>query len=212
MATPARARRRTYTSWGSSAKSAGDIEFAGRRPETSAQRHMTLATGQCNMRGMDKKIAAGLALIAKTNHRKKLLAIAENADKQGVAIVAEQARLRFDALVAEDASDPIVPAWESMIQTSEKTLGHRHNYARRMIENRVKAGYSRREAIAEALTGWALSPKPTEGFLAMVKAGSLSNSGEALVVRFADAFPASVVAAAQRRLDDARRGAFNNLA
>ena len=89
---------------------------------------------------------------------------------------------KFDALVAEDASDPIVPAWDNMIQTSEKFLGHRHNYARRMIENRVKAVYTRRDAIVEALTGWALSPKPTEGFLATVKAHNLDISGEVLVV------------------------------
>lgn len=57
-----------------------------------------------------------------------------------------------------------------------------------------------------------MNPKPTDGFLAMVKAHSLDTSGEALVVKFADAFPLSVVAAAQRRLDNARRGAFDNLA
>jgi hypothetical protein len=81
-----------------------------------------------------------------------------------------------------------------------------------MIESRVNAGYTRRDAIVEALTGWALSPKPTQGFLAMMKAHSLEFSGEALVVRFKDAFPPTVVAAAERRLDNARRGAFKNLA
>jgi hypothetical protein len=161
---------------------------------------------------MEKKIAAAFALIAKTTDRKKLLDIAANADTQGFAIVAAEARTRFDALVAEDASDPIVPAWDNMIQTSEKFLGHRHNYARRMIENRVKAGYTRRDAIVEALTGWALSPKPTKGFLAMMKAHNLDISGEVLVVKFAEAFPLAAVAAAKRRLDDAHRGAFNNLA
>jgi hypothetical protein len=64
----------------------------------------------------------------------------------------------------------------------------------------------------EALTGWALSPEPTEGFLAMVKAGTMETSGEALVVKFADAFPLTVVAAAKRRLDNAHRGAFKNMA
>ena len=162
---------------------------------------------------MEKKIAAAFALIAKTTDRKQLLDIAANADKQGVTIVAQGlARTKFNALVAEDASDPIVPAWHHMIEASERFLGHRHNYARRMIENRVKAGYARRDAIVEALTGWALSPKPTEGFLAMVRADTLHTSGEALIVRFADAFPPSVVVAAKRRLDDARRGAFNNMA
>jgi hypothetical protein len=161
---------------------------------------------------MEKKIAAAFALIATTNDRKKLLDIAANADKLGITSVADAARAKFDKLVADDASDPIVPAWDSMIQTSEGFLGHRHNYARRMIENRVKAGYTRRDAIVEALTKWALDPKPTAGFLAMMKAHNLDISGEALVVKFADAFPATVVAAAERRLDDARRGAFNNMA
>jgi hypothetical protein len=96
---------------------------------------------------MDKKISAAFAAIAKTTDRKNLLEIAANADKRGVAIVAEEARARFDALVAEDASDPIVPAWDNMIQTSERFLGHRHNYARRMVETRVKSGYTRRDAI-----------------------------------------------------------------
>ena len=39
----------------------------------------------------------------------------------------------------------------------------------------------------------------------MVKAGTIETSGEALVVKFADAFPLTVVAAAKRRLDDAPR-------
>ena len=37
----------------------------------------------------------------------------------------------------------------------------------------------------------------------MTKAHSLHTSGEALVVKFANAFPLTVVAAAKRRLDDA---------
>jgi hypothetical protein len=161
---------------------------------------------------VENKIAAAFALIAKTTDRKQLLDIAANADKQGVTIVAEGARTKFNALVAEDASDPIVPAWNHMIAASERFLGHRHNYARRMIENRVRAGYARRDAIVEALTGWALGARPTEGFLAMLRADTLHTSGEALIVRFADAFPPTVVVAAKRRLDDARRGAFNNMA
>ena len=113
---------------------------------------------------MEKKIAAAFALIAKTTDRKQLLDIAANADKQGVTIVAQEARTKFNALVAEDASDPIVPAWHHMIEASERFLGHRHNYARRMIENRVKAGYARRDAIVEALTGWLLARSPLRAF------------------------------------------------
>ena len=96
---------------------------------------------------MEKKIAAAFALIAKTTDRKKLLDIAANAEKQGVATVAGEARAKFKALVAEDACDLIVPAWNNMIQTSEKVLGHRHHRARRMIEDRVNAGCTRRDAI-----------------------------------------------------------------
>ena len=69
---------------------------------------------------------------------------------------------RFDC-VGRLLAIRFVPAWRDMTESSERFLGHRHNYARRMIENRVKAGYTRRDAIVEALTGWALSPKPTEG-------------------------------------------------
>ena len=161
---------------------------------------------------MNKKIEAAFALIARTTDRRKLLDIAANADRLGVANVAEGARAKFDKLVAEDASDPIVPAWDDMIESSERALGHRHNFARRLIETRVKAGYTRRDAIVEALTKWALDPKPTAGFRAMVKADTLDTSGEAMVIKFADAFPLMVVTAAKDRLEDARRGAFNAVA
>jgi hypothetical protein len=67
---------------------------------------------------MDKKIAAAFALIAKTTDRENLLEIAAKADNHGIAIVAEEARAKFDALVAEDSSDPIVPTWDNMIQRS----------------------------------------------------------------------------------------------
>ncbi len=160
---------------------------------------------------MNKKIADAFALIARTTDRRKLLDIAANADRQGVASVADEARAKFDKLVAEDASDPIVPAWDDMIETSERALGHRHNFARRLIESRVKAGFTRRDAIVESLTKWAVDPKPTAGFLAMVKADNLNVSGEALVVKFADAFPLTVVTAAKHRLEDARRGAFSSM-
>jgi hypothetical protein len=74
---------------------------------------------------MEKKIADAFALIAKTTNRKDLLAIATNAEAQGFESVVSEARTKFDLLVAEDAGDPIVPAWDSMIKTSEKFLGHR---------------------------------------------------------------------------------------
>ncbi len=161
---------------------------------------------------MNKKIADAFALIARTTDRRKLLDIAANADKQGVASVADGARAKFDELVAADAGDPIVPAWDDMIETSERALGHRHNFARRLVESRVKAGVRRRDAIIESLTKWALDPKPTAGFLAMVKVDKLDISGEALVIKFADAFPLMVVTAAKDRLEDARRGAFSTMA
>jgi hypothetical protein len=40
---------------------------------------------------------------------------------------------------------------------------------------------------------WALSPKPAEGFLAVVKAHNRDMSGKAIVVQFADALPVTVV-------------------
>ena len=161
---------------------------------------------------MNTKIAAAFALIARTTDRRKLLDIASNADKQGVASVADGARAKFDELVAEDAGDPIAPAWDDMLAAGERALGHRHNFARRLIESRVTAGFTRRDAIVESLTKWALDPKPTAGFLAMLKADNLETSGEALVIKFAEAFPLTVVTAARRRLEDARRGAFDTLA
>ena len=74
-----------------------------------------------------------------------------------------------------------------------------------MIESRVMAGCTRRAAIVESLTKWALDLKPTAGFRAMPEGRRCGHQRGSARDQICRGFPLTVVTAARRRLDDARR-------
>jgi hypothetical protein len=67
-----------------------------------------------------------------------------------------------------------------------------------------RASYTRRKIAAKGaiatLTDWALDPKVTPGFEALIQSNAARFTGEFVVVEFADRFPADAVEAARKKL------------
>jgi hypothetical protein len=138
------------------------------------------------------------AWIAGCGDRAKLASFADNADKQGRLDLRDEALKRIWTIEGLDYSDPLHRDFHEMLAAYEYFLQKKHG-------KKIRAAYTWRKlankGVEKTLEDWAVSPKSTEGFTRLVEAGLARYTGECVVVRHADRFPAAVVVAAKKRLE-----------
>ena len=123
----------------------------------------------------------------------------ENAKRLGRSDVSQQAFRRLCQLEGKNHTDPIVTGCRGALAALEETFRQKHGKA-------YKANYTRQKLARvgeiQCLSDWALKKRETEGFKMLVEAGLADQTGEYVVVMNEARFPASVVAAARKRLAD----------
>jgi len=112
--------------------------------------------------------------------------------------IANACRIRIYELSGRDYEDPIERRLWQAVTAYEETLREKHG-------RKQQASYTRRKIVdkgaLQTLTDWALDPKVTPGFEALVAADAAKFTGEYIVVEHAERFPAAAVRAAQSKLE-----------
>lgn len=112
--------------------------------------------------------------------------------------IANACRIRVYELSGTDYEDPIERRLWQAVTAYEETLLEKHG-------RRQLASYTRRKIAdkgpLQTLTDWALDPKVTPGFEALVAANAAKFTGEYIVVEHAESFPAEAVQAARSKLE-----------
>ena len=120
-----------------------------------------------------------------------------NAKRLGNEEVTSACRIRIYELSGSDTTDPLERRLWQAVAAYEETLREKQG-------RKQPAAYTRRNIEAkgavQTLTDWALEPKVTPGFEALVASGAARFTGEHIVVDFADRFPPAAVEAARRKL------------
>lgn len=111
--------------------------------------------------------------------------------------IANACRIRIYELFGRDYEDPIERRLWQAVTAYEETLREKHG-------RKQQASYTRRKIAAkgalQTLTDWALDPKVTPGFEALVAANAAKFTGEYVVVEYAEKFPVEAVEAAKKKL------------
>ena len=111
--------------------------------------------------------------------------------------IANACRIRIYELSSHDYEDPIERRLWQAVTAYEETLREKHG-------RKQQASYTRRKIAAkgalQTLTDWALDPKVTPGFEALVAANAAEFTGEYVVVEYAEKFPVEAVRAAKKKL------------
>tara|TARA_R100001132_G_C3274295_1_gene96483 strand:+ start:1723 stop:2283 length:561 start_codon:yes stop_codon:yes gene_type:complete len=112
--------------------------------------------------------------------------------------IANACRIRIYELSGRDYEDPIERRLWQAVTAYEEALREKHG-------RNQQASYTRRKIAAkgalQTLADWALDPKITPGFKALVAADAAKFTGEYIVVEYAERFPAEAVQAAQSKLE-----------
>ena len=108
----------------------------------------------------------------------------------------KKCRRRIFELAGEDGHSEIEKSLFQVLAAYEEILLEKHgkayktNYTKRKI---------REKGVIKTLTDWALDPKLTPGFEALVSQGLEDFTEEKIVIDFADEFPVEVVNAAKAK-------------
>ncbi|WP_136684546.1 hypothetical protein [Falsirhodobacter xinxiangensis] len=125
---------------------------------------------------------------------RRLLANAERLENPEVVAACQR---RLYELGGQDIEDPVERRLWQAVTAYEETLRQKHGKTQ-------QASYTRRKIAAKGaivtLSDWAIDPKPTPGFAALVAAGMARFTGEYVVVEFRDRFAPEVVEAAIQKL------------
>jgi hypothetical protein len=128
----------------------------------------------------------------------QLLANAQRLDAHDLVLACKR---RLFELAGMNYSDPIERRLWQAVAAYEEALRKKHGRAQ-------QASYTRRKIKAkgaiQTLTDWALDPKVTPGFEALIAEGLPEFTGEYVVLEHAEHFPAEAVAAARLKLDRVR--------
>jgi hypothetical protein len=127
----------------------------------------------------------------------KLRRLLANAVRLSRDDVARDCRRRIFELAGVNTQDPIEARLWQAVAAYEELLREKHgrqqraSYTRRKIEQK---------GAVQTLTDWAIDPKVTPGFEALVKNGLAEFTGEYVVLEYEDRFPAQAVEAARKKL------------
>jgi len=141
-----------------------------------------------------------LALIESCDDAEKLRVWITNARKSGEDGVAEAAFRRLIAVLPKEKPGTIEHDFWQTIFAFEHVLSEERGKTTRLARTRQKVA---RVGEIQTLKDWALSSVKTDGFAMLLERNMPELTGEAIVLRHANSFEAAVVAAAQRRLEEA---------
>lgn len=128
---------------------------------------------------------------------KDIRTLLANAERLGVTELANKCRRRIIELGGGDSNDPLtVRLWQA-VTAYEEILERKHSKSQKATYTRRKI---RDKGTIATLTDWALSPKVTPGFLALIEDGLAEFTGEYIVLEFAKNFPDGVVESAKLKL------------
>lgn len=133
----------------------------------------------------------------KMDDPEKIRNLMKNAEGKAPEIVTACKRRLFQ-LSGRDYDDPIERRiWEA-VAALEEILSAKNG-------RRQAAGYTRRKiretGAIKTLSDWALSPKETEGFVALINDGLAEFTGEFIIMEHPDRFDDAVLVAARERLE-----------
>lgn len=109
----------------------------------------------------------------------------------------QQAFRRLCELEGLNQTDPLHRDFYATLRAYEELLTHKNGRTTRASRTRQKL---RNKGVIQCLEDWATSSAPTEGFNLLVDSGMPELTGEHLVIKYADRFSQSAVAAATARL------------
>jgi hypothetical protein len=98
---------------------------------------------------------------------------------------------------SDDPNDPLVKDFYETLAAYEQLLTEKNGKNQPAHRTRQKIS---NKGIHQSLIEWTEGKAETEGFTLLVEAGLPEYTGEYLVARYADRFPANIVALAQERL------------
>lgn len=121
-----------------------------------------------------------------------------NASRLGRTDIVTQCKRRLFELAGVNIDDPVEARLWQAVAAYEEILREKHG-------RRQTASYTRRKieqkGAIRTLTDWALEPKVTPGFEALVQNDLAEFTGEFIVVEYSDKFPEDAVAAAREKLE-----------
>jgi hypothetical protein len=129
----------------------------------------------------------------------KIRTLMANAERLKRQDVVQACFKRLCQVAGMNYDDPLERRFWETLAAYEESLAKKHgkrqsaNYTRRKVVNK---------GIRQALTDWALDPNATAGFKQLAADGLIEFSAEYVVMEFAKDFPANVVAAARKRLEE----------
>jgi hypothetical protein len=97
----------------------------------------------------------------------------------------------------DDPNDPLVRDFFETVAAYEQLLTEKHGRTTSATRTRRKIS---NKGVVQSLIEWTRGKAETSGFKLLVEAGHPEYTGEYLVARYADRFPADVVALAHERL------------
>jgi hypothetical protein len=98
----------------------------------------------------------------------------------------------------DDPDDPLVRDFYETLAAYEQLLTEKNGRTQPAMRTRQKIA---NKGVHQSLIEWTKNKAETNGFKLLVEAGLPEFTGEYLVVRYADRFPAEVVALARERLE-----------
>lgn len=149
---------------------------------------------------MVRSIEPIMRFVSSSTDVEKLHVVRDRAQAYREATLVNHVDARLVALAIEQGLDPIEPAFDTMLKDNRKILGFPRQRTINWINDQVAGGVVRRDAIVKKLSDWALVKGTRNGFEGLKNAGRLGATGEALILRFSNYFPSSIVDAAKRRL------------
>jgi hypothetical protein len=123
----------------------------------------------------------------------------QNAKRLKRGEVWQKAFRRLCELEGSNQADPLHRDFYATLRAYEELLTEKNGRTTR-ARTRQKL---RNKGVIQCLEDWATSSGPTEGFNLLINSGLSELTGEYLVIKYADRFSESAVAAAKARLEKA---------
>ncbi len=108
-----------------------------------------------------------------------------------------ECQVRIAELAGEAYDGELEREFWTAVAAAEEISTQKNGKTTRLSRTRQKVA---RVGVVRCLTDWALDPKVTQGFSILVEGEHPELTGEAIVVRHADKFPADAVTSAKKKL------------
>lgn len=121
----------------------------------------------------------------------------KNAEVAGRSDLVLRCQVRLAQLAGRAYDDELEREFWTAVAVAEELATQRNRRTTRLSRTRQK---EKRVGVVQCLVDWALDPDITQGFSILVQGGHPELTGEAIVLRHADRFPAEAVRSARDKL------------